>query len=179
MESLMERRTVFLRLSEAANKVGRESIKPDPDTVIRYNWEDGDAPGYLDLLASHAYANNNKLLVSFNATTSIVNLKANSWFVLCTLGKKDWLMGRIHDAGAAYVQGMDDHDGFTSPKLSVSRARWWVKLYDVTHGHDFPLDDYEFSPYENGVGPQPPRPLSEAISGPKTNILFVTRKPKE
>lgn len=179
MASLYSRKAVFCRIDNVVNQIGRESIQPDENTIIRYNWRPNDAPTFIGLLRKHAAENGGRLLIPFGNRVSIKSVKLNTWFIAWSTDG-EWVKGRIHDTGVGYVTGMDDHDGYTAPAHVEHDVDKWVKLDDVTGGdNDFPLDDYTYEAYEVGVGPKPPVSLREAMKRSNFNTLFITRKEEE
>ena len=57
-ETLMDRRAVFMRISSESDLIGKASVKPDEDTIIRYNWR--QAESMMDEIINHAEQNDGK-----------------------------------------------------------------------------------------------------------------------
>lgn len=138
----MERRTAFMYIAD--NRVGKETVRVDADTLIRFNWY--DAPEYMKSVLDHAKHNGGRVLIPFNSTIAPRSLKLCTYFVIWRRvddEHTEYIKASLYDAGENYIRGMDMKDGFTAPKdFHMENASRWVKLFELEHGVDFPFGDY-------------------------------------
>lgn len=166
-------RVAFRRLSGIKSQVGRECVRVDDNTEIRYNWQPGDGENYIRMLADHARNHDKRLLTRLNGA-SVTSLKMCQKLVIWTTDD-DWLMGRIHDAGDSSQPPEDNR--YTMPTLCLDAGSRWVQLDDVTSGHGFPFDEYEFAASIRNGGYRRPIPLRDSVErGHGSNLIYATRK---
>lgn len=173
--SLMERRTVFMRVGE--DRLGKDSVRLDKDTIARYNWEGG--PTYFDAIMKHARQNNGKVLIPFNSIASARNIKLCTYFVMWRKlpDGDEYISGSIYDAGKGYLRGMDDGDKYTAPpEFLAPKATRWVKLFNLKRGRNFPFDDYMKDTYKSSDVEVVSMPLMECLENSKMSVIFAMRK---
>lgn len=174
--SLMDRRTAFMYLAE--DRLGKETVRADHNTLIRYNWH--DAPHYLDSVYQHARTHQDRVLIPFNSIITPRSLKLCTYFVIWVRdddGSDRYIMASIYDAGTDYTPDLSSQhsDGFTAPKdFDIREATRWIKLFDVHEGKNFPFDDYIKETYKpDGVVTSE---LSDTIKRSKNNVIIALRK---
>jgi len=166
-------RVAFRRLSGIKRQVGREYVRADHKTEIRYNWQPGDGANYIHTLAGHAHNHDGHLLTRFNGA-SVMNLKMCQRLIIWTTDD-DWLMGDIHDVGDDKQPPTDSL--YTMPEACADTGNRWVQLDDVTSGHGFPFEEYEFAASIRNGGYKRPIPLRDSVMrGHGSNLIYATRK---
>jgi hypothetical protein len=167
--TLMDRRAVFMRISTESDLIGKASVKPDKNTIIRYNWREADS--MLDEIVKHAEQNDGKVIIPFDSIVSVRSLDICSRFILWRTDGK-YLVGKLFDAGENYKHGMDDRDGYTTPKaLRAKESSRWVKLSEVQNGEDFPFEDWYIEAYRHRSHSK--TPLGEALQHSHMNVMFA------
>ena len=167
--TLMDRRAAFMRVGVKSDQIGRESVKPDNNTIIRYNWRESGS--VYDELVKHAEENDGKVIIPFDSIVSIRSLDICSRFVYWRTDGK-YLIGNLHESGENYRRGMDDRDGYTAPPaLHVANTTRWVKLSDVRSGDSFPFDRWHVEAYRKRA--HNATPLAESLKHSHMNLMFV------
>jgi len=167
--TLMDRRAVFMRVSSESDLIGKASVKPDKNTIIRYNWREADS--MLDEIVKHAEQNDGKVIIPFDSIVSVRSLDICSRFILWRTDG-EYLVGKLFESGEDYKYGMDDRDGYTAPKaLRAKEASRWVKLSDVKRSKDFPFDKWYIEAYRHSSRSQ--TPLGEALKHSHMNVMFA------
>ena len=119
-ETLMDRRAVFMRISSESDLIGKASVKPDEDTIIRYNWR--QAESMMDEIINHAEQNDGKAIIPFDSIVSVRSLDTCSQFILWRTDGR-YLIGKLYESGEDYKYGMDDRDGYTAPNGTAGENR--------------------------------------------------------
>lgn len=167
---IIERRAIFCRIGNG-NYIGRQFVRLDDTTTVWYNKRD-DLPKLTDTLAEHAAHNDGKLLLPFDYQIGVKSVMFAAWFILYST-EGDYIIGRIHEAGDRYVEGMDDHDGYTVPKQAAwKQAKHWVKLDDVQGGRGFDLDDWSVIS-EPPYGEATVKSLRETFGESRSNCMSI------
>ncbi len=170
--TLMDRRAVFMRVGKESDRIGKESVKPDADTIIRYNWRRADS--MYDEIVRHAEGNDGKVVIPFDSIVSTRSMDACSRFVYWLTDGR-YLIGELYESGEDYRHGMDDRDGYTAPKsLRARSASRWVKIRDVRRGEGFPFEDWYTEAYRHRTHSR--TPLGEALEHSHMNVMFIYEK---
>lgn len=172
--TLMDRRAAFMRVSTESDLIGKASVKPDEDTIIRYNWRRADS--MYDEIVSHAEKNDGKVIIPFDSIVSVRSLDICSRFIYWRTDGS-YIIGKLHESGEDYRHGMDDRDGYTAPKaLRAKTASRWVKIRDVRSGKDFPFKEWYIEAYRHRTHSR--TPLDEALRNSHMNVMFVYEEEK-
>lgn len=166
---LMDKRTAFMRVSPESDLIGKDSVKADKNTIVRYNWR--ESPCVYDAVINHAKENDGKVIIPFDSIVSVRSLNTCTRFVYWRTDDK-YIIGELHDSGENYTHGMDDRDGYTAPKEIHSKtASRWVKLKNVKHGEGFPFDGWYTESYRHQAYSR--TPLREALDRSHMNLMLV------
>lgn len=173
-DTFIDRRATILRMNETTARLGRQFVKIDDHTVIRYNWDE-NIPSFHVELAKHAAHHNGRVLLPFNAVVNPTSIQLCSTFFLW-ITNDEYLEGRIHDAGENYRLGMNNEDGYTAPKsILLKESSRWVKLDDVQLKKGFPMEDYRLLSHDD----KETLPLQDVIRNSRMSCMFIVRKDKE
>lgn len=171
-ETLMDRRAVFMRISSESDLIGKASVKPDEDTIIRYNWR--QAESMMDEIINHAEQNDGKAIIPFDSIVSVRSLDTCSQFILWRTDGR-YLIGKLYESGEDYKYGMDDRDGYTAPTaLRAKTASRWVKVKNIKGGDDFPFEKWYIEAYRHRARSK--TPLDAALKNSHMNVMFVYKE---
>lgn len=171
-ETLMDRRAVFMRISSESDLIGKASVKPDEDTIIRYNWR--QAESMMDEIINHAEQNDGKAIIPFDSIVSVRSLDTCSQFILWRTDGR-YLIGKLYESGEDYKYGMADRDGYTAPTaLRAKTASRWVKVKNIKSGDDFPFEKWYIEAYRHRARSK--TPLDAALKNSHMNVMFVYKE---
>lgn len=147
MADMHSRRTLFLRVAPAKNKLGLQTVQLDANTRVVYNGHP-NTPLYIDACAQQADTHHGKVIIPFMAHMSTKSMDYASHFIIMNTKDNSYVFGDIAGIGKHWTRKSIDETLYKDTEyaapavIAEPSTNCWVALRDTVHGTDLDLSDW-------------------------------------